>query len=68
MNFTNILLITLIGLVGWIGKAFYEKLNDMGRDMRKLIETDIIRMEHVNQLRKDVDGHETRISKIEDRI
>jgi hypothetical protein len=33
LNLTNILLTILIALVGYIGKKFYEKIEDLGKEL-----------------------------------
>lgn len=36
-TFTNFLLITLIGLIGWIGKATYEKIEELFNLIRSVL-------------------------------
>lgn len=58
MNVTNILLSTLIGLVAYIGKAFYEKMDKVERDLRQsLIDS--------SGLKEKVNDHDRRIGNLE---
>lgn len=67
-GFTNILLITLISLIGYIGNLFYTEQKQFRDEIRRIVEADISSKKDTEQLRKDVDDHEKRISNLEDKI
>lgn len=67
-SFTNILLVTLITLIGFIGKIFNDKMEKFGKKIEELLMSDIGAKKDVEQLKKDVDDHEERLVVVEKKI
>lgn len=65
MELTNILITALIALVGVIAKIFYDKFETFSEKFEKVLIKEVQHDGSINQLRKDVDDHEERISEIE---
>jgi hypothetical protein len=61
MQTTDILLTILIGLVGFIGKVFYDKLVQIDKDMKKALMDGVA-------FGRDIEDHERRIGTLEDEV
>lgn len=64
-TFTNFLLVVLIGLLSFIGKIFYDKLNESMAEIRSILISDMANKKDIQQLQNRVDGHEERIDELE---
>jgi len=65
MELTNILITALIALVGGIAKIFYDKFEVFSKKFEALLINEVKHDGNIQQLRKEVDDHEERISEIE---
>ncbi len=65
MELTNILITALIALVGGVAKIFYDKFETFSKKFESMLIKEIQHDGSIQQLRKDVDDHEERISEIE---
>lgn len=64
-SFTNALLITLITLIGFIGGVGIRKINELIKDVRALLLSDLSHKNAITNLQDDIDDHESRIKKLE---
>lgn len=64
-SFTNLLLVVLITLLGFIGKVFYEKVEDIFRKIESILLSNMSHNKDIEQLQEDADDHETRITHLE---
>ena len=64
-QFTNILLITLISLLGAISKIFYDKMDHVLRRIEQILLSDKAQEKDIENMKEDIRDHETRISKLE---
>lgn len=67
-SFTNALLIALISLIAFIGGVGIRKINELIRDVRALLLSDLNHKKDIISLQEDVDDHEDRISELEKHI
>lgn len=65
-SFTNFLLVTLIALLGFIGKVFYEKLEEFADKIQQILLEDIKSNKNIERLDEITNDHEKRISKLEE--
>ena len=64
-SFTNVLLITLIGLLGTIGKIFYDKMEETLKRIEQILLSDVRQIKDIEGIKEDVKDHETRITSLE---
>ena len=64
-SFTNFLLITLITLLAFIGKMFYEKLTTLIGEIRAIMLSDVANKKDIDNLKQEVREHDGRISFLE---
>ena len=64
-SFTNFLLVTLISLIDFIGKLFYDKIEAFAQKIEKILLNDVSSGKDITQLQEDVKEHEKRISDLE---
>jgi hypothetical protein len=64
-SFTNLLLVMLITLIGYIGKTLYSELKEFSKKIEDIIIADVNTRKDVAQLQKDVTDHEERIIDLE---
>lgn len=64
-SFTNLLLVTLITLLGYIGKVFYDKMEDVLRRIEQILLSDVSQKKDIEGIKEDVSNHETRITVLE---
>lgn len=62
---TNFLLVTLIGLISWIGKSAYDKINEILNMIRTMMVSHQKYEIEIEQLKRNQIDHETRIRLIE---
>ena len=65
-SFTNFLLITLIGLIAWIGKAAYEKINEMFHMIQSMLVSHQKYESELKQMERNQCDHELRIRLLEE--
>ena len=60
-HYTDLLLMILIGLLAFLGKVFYEKMEKMIQEMQNM---------HVDNkgMAKDIEEHDRRITHLEDKV
>ena len=63
--FTNLLLVTLIGLVAWIGKGAYDKINTIIELIKGLAINHQKHESEIEQLKRNAEDHEERIRSLE---
>jgi hypothetical protein len=64
-SMTNVLLITLISLIAFIGKIALGKINDLIKDVKSLLMSDMLNKNNISNLQNDIENHETRINNLE---
>jgi hypothetical protein len=64
-SFTNLLLITLITLLGYIGKVFYDKMEDVLKRIEQILLSDVGQKKDIENLKEDLEDHEIRITSLE---
>lgn len=66
-SFTNLLLVALITLLGYIGKVFYDKMEEALGKIEQILMDDVGQKKDIESIKEDVCDHETRITKLEER-
>lgn len=66
-SFTNVLLVTLIALLGTIAKIFYDKLVSFEKRMEDIFLQDMSNKKDIQFMTKTLDDHEIRISELEEK-
>jgi len=64
-DITNFLLTTLIGLLAYIGKVFYDKLGELSNKIESILINDMSVTKDVEFLKDSQRDHESRISELE---
>lgn len=64
-SFTNLLLITLITLLGYIGKVFYDKIEDVLKRIEQILLSDVGQAKDIQKNTEDIKDHESRITTLE---
>ncbi len=64
-SFTNALLITLITLIGFVGGTNIKKINELIKEVRALLLSDMSTRKDIDFLKRDIEDHERRISELE---
>jgi len=59
---TNVLLSILIGLLGFIGAKFYDKIKAIGMSIQRILLSDLEHKKDIEQLKVDREDHEKRIT------
>jgi len=67
-SFTNYLLITLIGLVAWLGRAAYEKINEIYKMIQQIFVSHQKYESDIEQLKRNQVDHETRMRDTEKQL
>lgn len=65
IDITNVLLVILISLLGYIGNKFYNKLEELGTTIQNILLSDMSHTKDIKQLTADRDDHEKRITNLE---
>lgn len=65
LTLTNVLLSILIGLLGFIGAKFYDKIEAIGMSIQRILLSDLEHKKDIEQLQVDREDHEKRIKEIE---
>lgn len=64
---TNLLLTTLIALLAYIGKIFYDKLGELGKKIEDILLNDMKVNTEVSYLKEGQHDHENRITELENK-
>ena len=64
-SFTNLLLVTLITLLGYIGKVFYDKMEDVLKRIEQILLSDVSQKNDIKNVQDDLHEHEERITALE---
>jgi cell division protein FtsB len=64
-SITNLLLALLIGLLAWLGRVFYSKLEELSKNIKEILISDMGHQKDIEQLKADRDEHEKRIGELE---
>lgn len=67
MTLTNILLGLLITLLGFMGRALYEKIEHLIEEIRTIMMSDVANKKDIEYLKESVHDHEDRITKLENK-
>ena len=62
---SNYLLMILIGLIAYIGKVIYEKIEKLIDEIRQIMISDVANKKDIETLKGITSNHEERISKLE---
>jgi hypothetical protein len=64
-SMTNVLLITLISLIAFMGRLALSKINDLIKDVKSLLMSDMLNKNNISNLQNELANHETRINNLE---
>lgn len=64
-SFTNLLLVTLITLLGYIGKVFYDKIEDVLKRIEQILLADVGQAKDIQKNTEEIRDHEIRITTLE---
>jgi cell division protein FtsB len=67
MTLTNILLGLLITLLGFMGRALYEKIEHLIEEIRIIMMSDVANKKDIEYLKDSVHDHEERLTKLENK-
>ena len=67
MTLTNILLGLIITLLGFMGRALYEKIEHLIEEIRIIMMSDVANKKDIEYLKESVHDHEERITKLENK-
>jgi cell division protein FtsB len=67
MTLTNILLGLIITLLGFMGRALYEKIEHLIEEIRIIMMSDVANKKDIEYLKESVHEHEERITKLENK-
>ena len=67
MTLTNILLGLIITLLGFMGRALYEKIEHLIEEIRIIMMSDVANKKDIEYLKETVHEHEERITKLENK-
>lgn len=62
---TNLLLLTLIGLLGFIGRVFYKKMEEFAKEIQNILLSDVEMKKDIERNTEDIKDHEVRITVLE---
>lgn len=62
---TNLLIIILISLVGFIANLFVKKIERFERTIQNILISDVANKKDINSIQVELDNHERRIVKLE---
>lgn len=62
---TNFLLVTLIALIGYIAKVFFNKLDGFEKKIESIMIGDVGHAKDIERLQEDYADHEQRITELE---
>ena len=62
---TNWLIIIVIGIVGYLGQTFIQKLDRFERKVENILLDNVSHTKDIQRLSADVEDHEKRITKLE---
>lgn len=66
-NITNLLLTVLIGLMAWMGKSLYAKIEILIAEIRAIMLSDVMNKKDIETLKEKVEDHEHRIHSLENK-
>ena len=64
---TSFFVMVLILLISGLAKIFYSKASELVKEVKELTLSNVGNTRDVQNIRRDVDNHETRIIKLEDK-
>ena len=64
---TSFFVMVLILLISGLAKIFYSKASELVKEVKELTLSNVVNTRDVQNIRRDVDNHETRIIKLEDK-
>ena len=67
-SFTNILLVSLISLVAWLGKALYDKLDEIIKNQSAIMQANERSRTEIEMLKHNQVDHEARIRILENKM
>jgi len=62
---TNWLILIVIGIVGYLGQTFIQKLDRFEKKVENILLDNVVHSKDIERLSADVEDHEKRISKLE---
>lgn len=62
---TNWLIVIVIGIVGYLGKTFIDKLDRFEKKVENILLDNVSHSKDIERLTADIDDHERRITKLE---
>lgn len=64
-SFTNFLLVILISLLGFLGKAFYDKIEVLAQKLESILLSDVGQKKDIEKNSENIADHEVRITILE---
>jgi hypothetical protein len=62
---TNWLILIVIGIVGYLGQTFIQRLDRFEKKVENILLDNVIHSKDIERLNADVEDHEKRITKLE---
>ena len=65
VDLTNILIVALIGIIGFIGKKMISKIDRFEKVVQEILLNDVADRKDIEYMKDSLDNHEVRITKLE---
>ena len=65
VDLTNILIVALIGIIGFIGKKMIAKIDKFEKVVQEILLNDVADRKDIEYMKDSLDNHEVRITKLE---
>ncbi len=65
VDLTNILIVALIGIIGFIGKKMISKIDRFEKVVQDILLNDVADRKDIEYMKDSLDNHEVRITKLE---
>lgn len=62
---TNYLILIVIGIVGYLGQTFIQKLDRFEKKVENILLDNVVHSKDIERLSADVEDHEIRLKKLE---
>ena len=62
---TNWLILIVIGIVGYLGQTFIQKLDRFEKKVENILLDNVVHSKDIERLSADIEDHEKRITKLE---
>ena len=65
VDLTNILIVALIGIIGFIGKKMISKIDRFEKVVQEILLNDVADRKDIEYMKDSLDNHEVRITQLE---